>query len=57
VRLTVEVVEPSNAMLELAGEVYAGLSEEQINEIEQFYTKREDSFLPPFVVVSPYNNE
>ncbi len=43
VRLIVETAAPDD-LLELAAQVYAGLSEEQINEIERIALERKEFF-------------
>jgi predicted DNA-binding antitoxin AbrB/MazE fold protein len=44
VRLVVETAEPPEDVLELATHVYAGFSEEQIDEIEQIILDRSKFF-------------
>ena len=44
VRLVVEPIEPSSDVLGLAMQVYDGLSEEQIDEIEQIVLNRREFF-------------
>lgn len=44
VRLVVETIEPSVDVLSLATHVYDGLSEEQIEEIEQIVLDRDSFF-------------
>ena len=44
VRLVVEAVEPPEDILELAAHVYDGLSEKQIDKVEQIILNRNDFF-------------
>ena len=44
VRLTVETPEPLSGVLALATRVYDGLTESQVNEIEQIILNRQDFF-------------
>ncbi len=44
VRLVVEIVEKPDDILELAAQVYEGLSEDQIDAIEEHTRRREDFF-------------
>ncbi len=46
VRIVVEV-EETKSVLDLAGEVYAALSGEEIEEVEQIALDRRDFFAPP----------
>jgi predicted DNA-binding antitoxin AbrB/MazE fold protein len=44
VRLVVEIEEPPDAILALAANVYAGLSPQDITEVEQIALQRRDFF-------------
>lgn len=44
VRIVVEPLEPPDAILALAAEVYAGLSEAEIAEVEKAIARRRDFF-------------